>query len=523
MTSLFSPDKSCHGAMLASPSSFFASPPPAFAPCLPLDMQSPFEMPAAQLQSPVAHAARTLRFQPHATMTNAGEIGIGGAFNFAATTQRFNVDIALPRTESQPRPLQLAHPHPHPLLPHHNPELLDGFLLDGGSPMSPLASFATQPAASPGSRKRKSASPSAAGPSSPDECDGELARSASKKSKKHGKSLIDSRNASPIQDTHAQADHTSPLLELLQQSNQTAAPTVAKSKKELRRQKAALKLQRLEASIARLTEQVSATRAQELQATELARQMAAQAAHAAQLANQHLAQRDTEMGMVESFFAEEAAASLPPLSPLSASTANGSGSGSDSNPSSALRIVVSSSSSSSASVSDGGDLSECTTPTLRDRRLIANASPVESLDEAIDAALASAQQQQKQSGHSDGPCRTQVEHLVSLQWEEKARHLRTMQHALHSLEEEVQSGAAHMDSWMGSAETALHFVDGTAGTPDCVHDDDRFDVRAALEQLRAEQCLDQVTNVDLHESIKEFTSVLVAKSRSQHCTFSGRV
>jgi len=509
MTSLFSPDKSSHAAMLASPSAFFASP-PAFTPCLqsPLDMQSPFGMPAAQLQSPEAGARPTLRFQPHSTMAT-GEIG--GAFNFAASTQHFNVDIALPQTQNQLRPLQLA----HPLLPHHNPDLLDGFLLDGGSPMSPLASFAAQPTVSSGSRKRKSASPSA---SSADECDdGELVLSASKKSKKHGKSLIDSRNASPTQD--AQAGHTSPLLELLQQSNQSAAPTGAKSsKKELRRQKAALKLQRLEAPIARLTEQVSATRAQELQAIELARQMAAQAAHAAQLANQHLAQRDSEMGMVESFFAEEAAASLPPLSPLSASTANGSGSGSDSAPSSALRIAVSSASS-SASVSDGdgGDLSECTTPTLRDRRLVANASPVESLDEAIDAALAAAQQQQKH-GHSEAPCRAEVEHLVSLQWAEKARHLRTMHHALHSLEEEVMlhSPAPTMDTcWMGSAETALQFV--SSGH------DDRMEVRAALEEMRAEQSRDLVvTNLDLHESIKEFTSVLLAKSRSQHCTFTVR-
>ena len=480
------------------------------------------------------------------------------AFNFASQ-DRFIVDIAASSSQQQyQQPQRLL--APMAMMPHHNPELLEGFMLDGGSAAvaTSFLSSASSPS-SEGKRKRKEACASSSSSSSSDESD-EFALQASKKQRKlhqraakHGTSLVDSRSASPSTSTSIIMGHNSPLLELLQQTNQTAMSGVAatapmvvaapfasaavkvskKERAELRRQKASLKLQRLEASIALLTAQVSHTKAAEAQATQIAQHMAQQALQAAHIANLHLAKQHSEMGMVEAFFVqeqeqeqapeskqspqqqqEESSVSLPPLSPLEPLVSSSSFDSSLS-----FSASSSSSSASGASVSDGLELSECSSPATAAvavavavaaagaRARSEESSPVtsSSLDDAIDAAMLVPQ-----------PTSELVEHVRGLHWAEQARHMRTMHHALQSIE--AAQDVASKD--MSSASMALRFLqeEKEQGHMACGAGSDsaRFALLHGMEMDEAQQ--DIAAQAELQESLKAFTSALLAKSRA--CVFN---
>lgn len=522
---------------------------------------------SSSIPMPMDHAQSEPQQQPQPTLrftagpSAAASASSIGAFNFAAAAApvkqvEFIVDI--PCASMFQRSTSA---------PHHNPELLEGFLLDGGC-AAPAAAVAA-PASTEGKRKRKETSAPSSASSEELSTD-----SASKKARRHGKSLNDSRSSSPSvsssssssaaetlahkSSSSSSSGATSPLLELLQQSNQSlsiSAPEAnaakvkgaanKKERAELRRHKAAMKLLRLEASIARLTAEVTQTKAQEQAATALAEEMARQAQEAAHFASMHVAataaaaahaQRQEEAAgrMIDSFLvgdsSDESATlsiaggaigsssdlSLPPLSPV-ALTAMAPHS---------LRIGVTSMDSSEASlsscsVSEDVDLSECSTPTdaVASRLLGTSASavstgsrgsPVQSLDDAIDAAMMQAQS----AGVSTEEL---VAHVQGLAWAEQARSIRAVQYALSAaLDNEPASGC------FGSADLALRFAESEAGL--CCGAGAPA-VRSALESLHAECAAGSesdvestgaaaASDVELHHTLRAFTSAFLAKQRA---------
>ena len=483
-----------------------------------------------------------------------------GAFNFAAAAATtavkqpvFIVDIP---SSSQLQRSASA--------PHHNPELLEGFLLDGGCA---AMTHTPAPASAEGKRKRKETSaPSSA---ASEESSSSSAAGLSKKARRHGTSLNDSRSSSPSVSSSAAetlahkstsvGGATSPLLELLQQSNQSLVQHTGeagskgkaskKERAEMRRHKAAMKLLRLEASIARLTEEVTQTKAQEQAATQLAAQMAKQAEEAAQFASMHAAQRQEEMAMgrmIDSFLVgdnnDESASvtlscageattasssdlSLPPLSPV-ALTAMAPHS---------LRVGVGAASLSSSSVSEEVDLSECSTPTdaVASRMMHGSTtaaaahsgspvaagcgSPVQSLDDAIDAALLQAKQV------AGGATEDLVAHVQGLAWAEQARSIRAVQYALHAALDAHEVPSAGMGCF-ASPDLALRFAESDAGL--CCGANDPA-VRSALVSLAAEcggssQGDSDVESAELQHTLAAFTSAFLAKQRASSSMWRAR-
>jgi len=499
---------------LGSPSAFlFASPPPAAAAAMSANppvaafgfakQQSPEFIVA--IDAPTAEAV-------------AGS-SVGGQQCVSAPVAPIDVAVPLPylaALEAQARARRV------PTELHHNPELLDGFLLDGGS--APLPST---PTPQEGKRKRKARS-------APDACeDGSAdAAAAGNKRSKRGKSLLVVRTDLSMSEGNVSSGQLSPLLQLLQQGNaattehfptsvsDAAARAPSKTERaEQRRQKAALKAQRLEARIARLTAQVSATRAQEEQAMLVAHHMAEEAERAALLATQYSAQATSDAGMVDAFFAAgdesahlsvahvssfssaaSSASSLPPLSPMSAGiTATASTASVGDGSMSPVSMVRGRS---------GGEVD------ARTGDLLGSASPVLSLDDAVDAALQTGAALAVGDAADVAALASFDEHIRRLHWAEQACHLRVAQRALGALEASIDEPAGVLSS----APLLLRFLDEHS---DCFS---LAQARAAMQSLQqqhseAEAGVEDVESAELHASLHEVSAMLLAKSRAQQSAF----
>lgn len=506
---------------LGSPSAFlFASPPPAAAAAAMSANPPVAAFGFAKQQSPEFIVAIDA---PAAEAVTGSSVG--GQQCVSAPVAPIDVAVPLPylaALEAQARARRV------PTELHHNPELLDGFLLDGGS--APLPST---PTPQEGKRKRKARS-------APDACeDGSAdAVAAGNKRSKRGKSLLVVRTDLSMSEDSVSSGQLSPLLQLLQQGNaattehfpasvsDAAARAPNKTERaEQRRQKAALKAQRLEARIARLTAQVSATRAQEEQAMLVAHHMAEEAARAALLATQYSAQATSDAGMVDAFFAAgdesahlsvpdvssfssaaSSASSLPPLSPMSAGiTATASTASVGDGSMSPVSMVR------GRSGGGGGGGGEVD---ARTGDLLGSASPVLSLDDAVDAALQTGAALAVGDAADVAALASFDEHIRRLHWAEQACHLRVAQRALGALEASIDEPA----SALSSAPLLLRFLDEHS---ECFS---LAQARAAMQSLQQQQQhseagVEDVESAELHASLHEVSAMLLAKSRAQQSAF----